>query len=317
MSKQQNLVPQINYELIAHTLGVSAKNIWFYAKTYGGIILKNGLMAMGAVGEAIFSGGHVSPSTMVSISSLIDMYVEATAERAKGIVAVKENEGGELIIRAIYKMNPANDRKNPIWNAIPVVSHAIGLEPKPKNKLGAYTESDDDMTHLKASGRGLLEVEVIEDFVSDPDEEREQQMKFGGFLKDGDELSRSVEVGSKLDEKCDDGSYLVIVLDKEKDEEEQIKELEKNIAERKCDVTVVKKKDVLEENSRTYRSRSSSPVVPLMIGPDKKFLPRAAPAEPADNNDNSNNNGGDDDDDDDDDYGKSFRGELNEDDCLY
>ena len=313
-TNEQVLGIQKHLEIIAQMVGIPVKNAWFRAKEYGIVILDQGFQSLKKAGNIVCD----------AYSDAIKAYCEMTAERAKGIIVIKENEAGELIVRATYNMKPAKNSGNPLWTIFTVVRHLIGLDPKPTDDHCEYPEPIDDGSIPKVTMGKLAEIEIIEDFVSDVESEREQQRKFDTYFGKGDVPLGSIGIGSKVDEMNDDGSYLFVILDKERDEDEQIKELEKNIAQYKYDVTVIKKETVLEDNRITCRTKSSPPITPLQIGPDTMIMRKNGQARKAGESEKKEEEGegeeeeekGNDDDDDDDDVdgeGYSFRFSIGDD----
>lgn len=256
------VIPQINVEDVLQVLEVSAKNTWYYAKKLTSSTFSLGVQACEKTGEYL-SGLY---------TSAIKKYFEMTEERGKGIVVVKESDNGDLIVRVIYKMNTTNSNNIvPFKTILPVLSHAIGLDtlyrsaPIESTAAAAAVTDDDDNDGGRESlpkvvGSGLSFVEVVEDFVSDAESERYHQKLFNGSTEPKNCLGESLKVGTKLNKEDDDGSYLVIVLSKDRDEEEQIKDIEKSIVECKCNVTVIKKSSIHKANTKTFREGSSSPV---------------------------------------------------------
>ena len=233
----QNYKP--DWDAVMQMLGVTAKNTWFYTKTLAGSTLGQGA-------QFLVETGHMLSGLY---AEAIKTYMEKTAERAMGII-VARNDGEGLVVHTVYTTPSASSRQIPWWNILPAAAHVFGLDPKASDtqeKYGRVLNSDiSDIPVVTRCVGGLRSVEIVEDY---SEENEDVECAGPGQLKPG----------SRLLDSDDDGSFLIIVLDRG-NEKDQLKEIERGISECRLNVTVRKKSDVAKSNAKV-REKSDSPLM--------------------------------------------------------
>lgn len=253
----QNYTPDWN--VVLQRLGITAKNTWFYTKTLAGCTLGQGARLLEEAGHVV-SGLY---------ADAIKKYMDMTAERARGIVVARE-DGDGLIVQAVYTMPSTASSFSSLqaswWSILPAAAHVFGLDPKPSSNADKYDQvlasGIGDVPVVSRSVGGLKDVEVIEDYTEADDEDKKDEKEEDGYDGYGKRSEPGqLKPGSRLLDSDDDGSFLIIVLDKGH-EKEQIKEIERSISECRNNVTERKKSDVAMDNAKTIKERSPSPLRP-------------------------------------------------------
>lgn len=291
---------QVDTNVLLEQLRISAKNAWFWTKN----------ISDGALGKGIQFLGKAGTMTSELYSDAINAYFDKVAERARGIVVAKAGENGELTCIVKYEMQPTSSGYSvtkQFWVAVSVVKHAMGLDYKPKVDTCEKCDGD-SLPEVK--GKGLRDVEVVEEYKDDGEIENEHQELLRGAFegRSGGAHPNSMGDRAKLRECEDDGSYLIVILKKDEDEDEQIKKIERGLAECKYKITTLKKSSVHDMNRNAFEKKKTPPLPEVYLKMTRQHEQETQKMGIVHNADDDNDYYDDDgDDDDDDDDLQSFR----------